>query len=412
MSTSAGNHPLLKKIIKGTSVILLIITIAALLGAGVYHRELFRLYHAMTLFEADKIVHNFQHLDSIFMKQDIQASSAPSRFRQDLKQLPPSFEYKGETIPTQKFLEDTWTTGFMVIKDDLILYEDYFLGLTENTRAISWSMGKSIVSALVGIALEEGHIKDLATPVSDYVPLLKGSGYEGVSLKNVLQMSSGIRFNEDYGDFNSDINRLGRTFALGTPMDNFVISLKSERKPGTFNQYVSMDTQVLGMVLRETTGQSLSQYLEEKIWKPAGMEFDAYWLIDSADMEIAFGGLNVVLRDYARFGQLFLHNGEYEGKQIVPKQWIHDSVTPDAPHLQPGNNPLSDWVMGYGYQWWIPENPIGDYMAIGVYNQYIYIHPPTRTVVVKLSAYPDYNKDGEAKTLRSVELFRTIAEQM
>ena len=167
-------------------------------------------------------------------------------------------------------------------------------------------------------------------------------------------------------------------------MDDFVISLKSEREPGTYNHYVSMDTQVLGMVLRETTGQTLSSYLEEKIWKKTGMESDAYWLVDSTGMEMAFGGLNVVLRDYARFGQLFLNNGVYDGQQIIPKQWVQDSVTPDAPHLMPGENPLSSWIMGYGYQWWIPETSVKkiktDYMAIGVYNQYIYIRSEERRV--------------------------------
>lgn len=412
MPVPVASPSLFKRFARILSIVFLIILSGVLLGGGIYHKELYRLYHAVTLFESGNIVHNFQRMGDIFMKREIKSGSAPSRFEYDKKPMPPSFVYKGETISTRTFLEETWTTGFMVIKDDKVLFEDYYLGLTPSTRAISWSMGKSIVSAMVGIALEEGHIKDLATPVSDYVPSLRGSGYDGVSLKDVLQMSSGIRFNEDYGDFNSDINRLGRTFALGSPMDDFVTSLTSEREPGIYNQYVSMDTQVLGMVLRETTGRNLSSYLEEKIWKKAGMESDAYWLIDSAGMEIAFCGLNIVLRDYARFGQLFLNNGVYGERQVVPKPWVKDSVTPDGPHLEPGKNQMSDWVMGYGYQWWIPENSIGDYLAIGVYNQYIYIHPPSRTVVVKLSAYPDYNTDGEAKTFRTVELFRTIAKQM
>lgn len=381
-------------------------------GGAVYHKELYRLYHVLTLFEPDRIVHNFQNMDRIFMTREIRASETPSRFETVPKALPKSFTYKGRTFATHDFLNHTWTTGLMVIKNDQVLFEAYYLGLTPSTRAMSWSMSKSIVSAMVGIALEEGHIKDLAVPVDRMVPELKGSGYEGVSLKDVLQMSSGIKFNEDYADFHSDINRMGRTFALSTPMDDFVASLEPELTPGTFNRYVSMDTQVLGMVLDRTTGTTLCQYLEEKIWKPAGMESDAYWLIDSHSMEMAFGALNVTMRDYARFGLLYLNRGRYEGRQIVPEQWVADSVTPDAPHLQPGENPMSDTLMGYGYQWWIPENPIGDFMAIGVYNQYIYIHPPTRTVVVKLSAYPDYNIDGEEMSFRSVALFRAIAQTM
>lgn len=416
MTIPPGKPGPVKRVIRILSILFLVLLAGVIIGTAIFQKQVFRLYHVLTLFEPDKIVHNFQHMDTLFMTRPIKARKNHAPFRQDSRPLPASFIYKGETINIRKFLEDTWTTGIMVIKNDVVLFEEYYRGLTEKSRAISWSMGKSMVSAMVGIAVQEGHIKNLLTPVSDYVPLLRGSGYEGVSLKDVLQMSSGIRFNEDYADFFSDINRMGRTFALGTPMDDFVTSLKSERKPGTYNHYVSMDTQVLGMVLRETTGQTLSHYLEEKIWQKAGMESDAYWLVDSTGMEMAFGGLNIVLRDYARFGQLFLNNGVYDGQQIIPKKWIEDSVTPDAPHLMPGENPLSSWVMGYGYQWWIPETSPkkikNDYMAIGVYNQYIYVHPLSRTVVVKLSAYPNYNTDGSEKTLRTVELFRTIAEQM
>ncbi|MCG8636487.1 MAG: beta-lactamase family protein [Desulfobacterales bacterium] len=386
--------------------------VAILLSGAVYHKELTRLYHVVTLFEPDKIAGNFRNMEALFDTRRIQKGETSRPFKRDPGPLPRSFTYKGETLDTARFLKETRTTGLMVIKDDKVRHEQYFLGNTENDKNISWSMGKSIVSALVGIAVHEGAIDDLDKPVSDYVPLLRQSGYNGVSLRNVLQMSSGIGFNEDYGDFHSDINRMSRTFALSMPLDDFVVSLKAERDQGIFNHYVSMDTQVLGMVLRETTGKNLSVYLEEKIWKKAGMESDALWIIDSQGMEAAFGGLNVVLRDYARFGLLFLHNGRCGERQVIPAQWIKDSVTPDAPHLMPGKRNNSSWVMGYGYQWWLPENTDGDYMAIGIYNQYIYIDPKRGTIVVKLSAYPDYNDDGEEKTFRSVALFRKIARTM
>jgi CubicO group peptidase (beta-lactamase class C family) len=138
-------------------------------------------------------------------------------------------------------------------------------------------------------------------------------------------MSSGIRFNENYGEFLSDINRLGRAIAFDSSLDEFVASLKRERTPGTFHQYVSMDTQVLGMLLRETTGETIASYLESRIWKKLGMESDAYWLVDRNGMELAFGGLNAVLRDYARLGQLYLNEGEWEGQQIVPAAWVRAS---------------------------------------------------------------------------------------
>ncbi|MCG8683655.1 MAG: beta-lactamase family protein [Desulfobacterales bacterium] len=412
MTHIAGSRSKVKELFSRLLKILLILITGMVLIGAFYHKELFKLYHVVTLFEPDKIAYNFRRMENLFDTRRIKSSDTPRPFEINLKPLPDSFTYKNETLNTMQFLEETWTTGLMVIKNDKVRYEQYFLGNTDKDTNISWSMGKSIVSALVGIAFHEGIIDDLDKPVSDYVPLLKHSGYNGVTLKNVLQMSSGIGFNEDYGDFYSDINRMSRTFALSRPLDDFVTSLKAQRPQGIFNHYVSMDTQVLGMVLRETTGQSLSSYLEEKIWQPAGMEADATWIIDSQKMEAAFGGLNVVLRDYARFGLLFLDNGRFGNNQIVPAKWVRDSVTPDAPHLMPGKRSNSSWVMGYGYQWWIPENTDGDYLAIGIYNQYIYIHPKHRTVVVKLSAYPDYNKDGEEKTFRSIELFRKIAKNM
>ncbi len=351
-------------------------------------------------------------MHTLFDTQKINKGNKPHQFKDDLSPLPETFIYKNKTIDTKTYLEDSWTTGFMVIKNNPLRFEKYFRGNTKTSTPITWSMSKSIVSALVGIAVHEGYIDDLEKAVSDYVPILKDSGYKDVSLKNVLQMSSGIRFNEDYGDFHSDINRMGRTFALSTPMDDFVVSLTSQREQGTYNHYVSMDTQVLGMVLRKTTGIPLSKYLEEKIWKKIGMESDAYWIIDSKGMEAAFGGLNVALRDYAKLGLLYLNKGQYKGEQIIPEQWIKDSVTPDSPHLLPGKRPNASWVLGYGYQWWIPQEPEGDFLAIGIYNQYTYISPKYNTVIVKFSAYPDYNTDGSHKTLQGIQLFKKIAKTM
>jgi len=260
--------------------------------------------------------------------------------------------------------------------------------------------------------VDEGYIESIEDPATKYVPFLIGSGYEGVRIKDILQMSSGVRFDETYADFFSDINRMGRVIALNTSLADFIHTLENEREPGTYNHYVSMDTQVLGMVLMEATGKSLTELLEEYIWKPVGMEADAYWLVDGDGAELAFGGLNAVLRDYARFGLLYLHGGKRGDDQIVPADWVIASVTPDAPHLMPGENPASGWVMGYGYQWWIPDGPENDFMAIGIYNQFIYVNPDLGVVIAKNSAYADYDTDGEEKELESVAVFRAIAHAL
>jgi CubicO group peptidase (beta-lactamase class C family) len=269
-------------------------------------------------------------------------------------------------------------------------------------------MAKSFVSALFGIAMEEGYIKSIEQKVEEYLPELIGSGYEGVRIKDVLQMSVGVKFNEDYGDFNSDINKWGRGFALGSSQNKFASTLVREEEPGTKLHYVSINTHVLGMIVAKATGKSLSKYLEEKLWKPMGMEYNAYWLCDNQGMEVALGGLNIALRDYAKLGQLFLNEGNWQGVQIVPKNWVVASVTPDAPHLMPEKNKF-----GYGYQWWIPLGDEGEFIAQGVYNQNIYINPTTKTVIVKNSANYRYNEkiNPYADPNAILELFRKIAHQ-
>ena len=397
-----------RKALKITGAVALVLVIAL----AIYFPTLMRLYHAMTLFEAANIEENFRTMDQLFTARVVHAGDDVYRFKRNEKQLPATYTYNGQEKNIQDFLERTCTTGLIVVKDDTILFEKYYRGNDEKSKAITWSVVKSMVSALCGIAVSEGHIKDISRPVTDYVPMLKGSGYDGVPIKDILQMSSGVRFDEDYGDFNSDINRLGRAFALNASLDEFADSLESERKPGIYNHYVSMDTQVIGMLIREATGTTLSDYMEQKIWKPVGMESDATWLVDSEGMEVVFGGYNMVLRDYARFGRLYLKKGNWNGTQVVPAAWVKASVTPDAPHLQPGKNPNSTWVMGYGYQWWIPENADGAFMAIGVYGQAIYIYPKYNMVIAKTSAYPDYNEDGDDMETESVEVFRSIARRI
>jgi len=374
------------------------------------HKRLMRVYHVITLFQSDDLPKTFGSMEAIFETATVHRGKSVHTYERDMRDLPRTYEYDGKEKDLAAFLVDTYTTGLVVLADGHIVFEEYHRGNTAATKTISWSVAKSFVSALVGIAVEEGHIAHIDQAVSDYVPLLRGSGYDGVAIRDVLEMSSGIRFVEDYGAFFSDINRMGRAIAFNTLLDDFVASLKNEREPGTYRSYVSMDTQVLGMVLHEATGQTLTSYLERRIWQRIGMESDAYWLVDGNGMELAFGGLNAVLRDYARFGQLYLNGGSWQGEQIVPLAWVRASITPDQPHLQPGANPASSSVLGYGYQWWIPERPEGDFLAIGVYGQFIYVNPKRGVVIAKTSAYEPYNYDGDAMELESVGVFQSIAK--
>lgn len=398
--------------------VLLGFLVMVLVLLGIYQKNLIRLYTAITLYDEDKIVNNFLSMYQSFNSSTIKASSEPFQFPITLKKLPESFEFEKTAMPLDTFLADTQTTGLLVLKNGSIVFEDYWLGHAPDKQHISFSVAKSFVSALMGIAIDEGQITSIEQAVTDYVPELIGSGYEGVRIKDVLQMSSGVKFNEDYGDFNSDINRFSRATAFGTSLDDFSASLSRERAPGTYNHYVSIDTQVLGMVLTRATGKSLTQYLSEKLWQPLGMEHQAYWLTDDAGMELALGGLNVSLRDYAKLGWLYLNLGQWttadgQTQQIVPKQWVIDSITPDSPHLVPGlNNPLSSSGFGYGYQWWLPLGAQDEFSAQGIYNQYIYIDPDQQLVIVKNSANHRFTDKSLLWGPKHYAMFRAISSHL
>lgn len=364
-------------------------------------------------FEPDVIDENFRSLYQKYPSKTVQRSDPVYELASAPQPLAETYVYQGRTKRIDAWIDATDTTGLIVVKENDIIFEKYYRGNTRSSRSISMSVAKSIVSFLVGVAMADGDISSLKDPVDKYAPALKGSGYEGVALKNVLQMSSGIRFYEDYGDLKSDLVRMVVSFTSGS-LNDFVATLPNERQPGTYNRYVSADTQVLGMVLQGATGKSLTDYTREKLWSHLGAEFDAEWLIDPAGNEMAFGGFNAALRDYARFGRLYLNEGRsFQDKQLVPAAWVRASVTPDAPHLMPGrDNPASPFPMGYGYQWWIPENPEGDFLAIGIYGQFIYVHPKYRVVIAKTSAYVDYNNSGDEMEFESVEAFRAIARSL
>ena len=176
--------------------------------------------------------------------------------------------------------------------------------------------------------------------------------------------------------------------------------------------YVSINTQVLGFLLQEVTNKSISQYLYDKIWNPLGMEDSAYFILDDVKDEFALGGLNATLRDYAKFGLLYLQNGRWNDNQIISKQWIEDSHSTDGIHLVPGERETSSNPWGYGYQWWVPGFPDTDYTASGVYNQYIYIDPLTEIVIAKTSSNYKYTSELQMSKDMHMAMFRAIASHI
>ena len=364
------------------------------------------------LFSGAEQARNFRAMSTIYPVRVIRRSSKPAPFVQgEPLALPQTFAFDAKSLDTQELLEKVETTGLIVLKDGRLVFEDYWLGNDATTQSVSWSVCKSFVSALVGIAIGDGAIASVEDPVTRYAPELAGSAYDGVRLKDVLQMSSGARWNEDYSDPQSDINRFGRLLVDGTSFDDFAASCVREKPPGTFNRYNTTDTHVLGMVVRLATGRALTDYIRDKLWEPLGMEADGFWIVDTKGAEFAGGGMNAVLRDYAKLGLLYLNGGAFNGTQIVPASWVRDSTTPDAPHVMPGARDSAALPWGYGYQWWVPDDS-GAYTAIGIYVQFIYVDAKARVVIAKTSAFRDYGRSAKPEHYRTADqiaLFKAIA---
>ena len=394
--------------------ILLILLSVLLIVIGIFYGpKIARLYHLANLYNEDSIDRNFINIDKIFsVSEPIPASDNSYTFPRRDFVLPETFFFDGEQRLLSEELEHYKTDGLIVLHNGNLLYENYWNNNSANSKHIAFSVTKSFVSALVGIALDEGLIDNIEDPITKYLPDFKGTGYEGVRIKDILQMSSGVDFNEDYADPKSDINRFGRATARGSSFRDFAKSLERGREPGTYHHYVSIDTQVLGFLLAEVTGMPLKEYLYKKIWNKIGMEDDAFFIVDNNGVEMALGGLNATLRDYAKFGELYLNRGKWNGEQVVPASWVDASHTTDGPHLKPGESELSSSPWGYGLQWWVPGFPDTDYTASGVYNQYIYIDPLTNVVIAKTSSNHRYTSEKEYSKAAHVAMFRAIAESI
>lgn len=397
-----------KTIIK-ISVVAALVLISVILFSG---QALPRLYNTATLFDKDKIVHNFSNMKDVALTIEIKSSSEPYLFSSQPQALPESFQYGDNVVSTEEFLKRSDTTALVVLKNEDITHESYYLGTQEDDKRISWSVAKSFLSALVGIAVERGQIKNINDLVTDYVPLLKNSGYNKVTIKNVLQMSSGIKFDENYNDFFSDINRMGRVLALGGSFDKFAASLKNEKKQGKYLHYVSIDTHVLGMVLRSATGESIADNFKKNLWDKIHPESSTYYLTDDLGEPMVLGGLNMRSRDFLKLGKLYRDGGRWNGEQIVPESWVKESTTPDSPHLMPGKRDNSDMDLGYGYQWWLPVDADEEFMALGIYDQFIYINKKTNVVIVKSSANIEFLDNNFESANETVAFFRSVADSL
>lgn len=377
--------------------ILLALVLAAAVVGFWKKDEIQRLLTVNSLFDEDRIVHNFSNMGTAFLSVPVGRGNGPT------SDLP----YGAETdLPpeTDQWIKDRKVTSLIVMKSGEIRHEAYFLGTAETDKRISWSVAKSYLSALLGAVLADGAINSIDDPVIKYPPSLKGSAYETATIRNVLNMSSGVTFDEDYFDPKSDINRMGRVIALGGTLDDFSASFtNSFAAPGDEWQYVSIDTHVIGMVIRGATGRPVADLLSEKILQPLGLEYDGYYITDGAGVAFVLGGLNFTTRDFARFEQMILQNGNYNGKQVVPADWIAESTAASAP--------TEEGKIGYGYQWWIPVgSEPGQFLARGVYGQYLYFDQAREVLIVSTGADRGFRGDGVNEA--NIALFRKIAESL
>ncbi len=372
-----------------------------------------RLLRVNALFSEGRIVGNFSAMDRLFFHAPLPVTpppEGPAPLPEAPAPLPDRFTHDGREITLQQWKDARAITAMVVLKNGRIVHEDYRLGTRPDDRRISWSVAKSMLSAALGILLERHPGVSLDDQVVDHVPALKGSAYDGASLRNVLNMASGVAFNEDYLDWHSDINRMGRVLATGGSMDGFAAGLAArDWAPGRYRRYVSIDTHVVGMVMRALSGETARELLGRELFSPLGLERAPYYLTDGEGTDFVLGGLNLTTRDYARFGLMIAQGGRIAGRQVVPEAWVAESTAQSAPAAAP-TEPAPIAALGYGYQWWLPpEAEEGEVFAIGIYGQYVYIDRARKTVIA-VNAADRLFRDGDgAVTLQNIDLFRTIA---
>ncbi|REJ80572.1 MAG: class C beta-lactamase-related serine hydrolase [Bacteroidetes bacterium] len=333
----------------------------------------------------------------IFPSRPLHASDKPFRFIEALKNAEIEnhlriVNHAKDTLSMKSFLEKSPTVAFLILRNDSLIYEKYFHGYTESSDVASFSVAKSYVSALIGIAIKDGYITSEHDLVIRYLPELdKGGHWRKLTIYHLLQMTSGVGFSEKYTTPFSD----AASFYYGRNLRNMVLRSEIEKEPMTEFDYISINTQLLAMVIEKATGRTVTEYLDEKIWKPLGMEYDASWSIDKKKngIEKAFCCINAKARDFAKFGRLYLNKGYWNGASIIPEEWIEKSTS---------INRDSGGAWYYNRQWWIGSEQNNHYSAVGHRGQYIFIKPDKNIVIVRLGK--DRAKEEWIDIIRQVAL--------
>jgi CubicO group peptidase (beta-lactamase class C family) len=347
----------------------------------------------------------FREAKEVFEYRDVHAGDEARELPQAAGFAMPAIEFGGERRDYARFAEDTFTNALLVLKDGRIVFEDYRNRMTPLTRHVAFSMSKTITAMLIGIALERGEIDSLDDPAEKYLPRLAGTGYGGVTIRQILQMRSGVDYEERY-DFGDNPSFAGRLHEQAIVLNRMrfaegALETKRANPPGSTFKYSTLDTMVLGWLLEEATGATLEAQMEQRIWQPLGAEADAFWLADGPPghgRALNGMGFNAILRDFARLGQLMLDEGKRGDTRVLPEGWIGQMTT---------MRPTGNGRPGYGLLTWQLDDEPGAFAAVGLAGQFIYVHPASRTVIVKLSYYPPVPPaDVDPETLA---YFRAIA---
>ena len=326
---------------------------------------------------------NFPHMEKLFPGHIVKAGPK-------VRPLPEGRPLPVPAAEIDAYIAANNVAGLIVVQGGKVRLERYARGYGMDGRWTSFSVAKSFTSTLVGAAIRDGYIRSVDEPVTKYIPDLAGSGYDGVTIAQLLTMTSGVRWNEDYTDVKSDVARmfLEAVPAGQDPTVYYMKNLPRETAPGSKWVYKTGETNLIGVLVQRATGKPLATYLSDKVWKPWGMESDAFWMVGPSGHEVSGCCLSVSLRDYARMGMFALSGG----KGVVPAGWFAEATRPHADIGDPGS--------GYGYQWW--TYPQGRFGAVGIFGQVIRIDPKTRTVVVMSSAWP---KATDRTLQRTREIF-------
>lgn len=322
------------------------------------------------------VIYNFADIKDYKKFPSRPLTSGPTKFNfssTENGKFPDSLNAGGKKVSFPDFLDDHKTVAFLIIRNDTIQYEKYFAGYTKESIVPSFSMAKSITSILIGCAIDDGLIKSVDEPITNYIPELSKNGFEKVTIKHVLQMTSALDFNESY------FNPFGHaaSFYYGRNLRRATAKLKLKGAPGKSFEYVSGNTQLLGLILeRSLKGKTVTQYFQEKLWTPLEMEYDGSWSIDKKNdgLEKTFCCVNARARDFAKIGRLYLNKGNWNGKQIVSQSWVEQSTKVDT------TDGSADY---YQYQWWLPSNN-GDFMAEGILGQFVYVDPAKNLIIVRM----------------------------